>query len=74
MFICRPALKSNQRVQIICIYYNRNSKMEYDIYLAKPNGSYNYKANEADLQDLPFLSRCWKTGMVATLNPQPDTA
>lgn len=35
MFICRPALKSNQRVQIICIYYNRNSKMEYDLLLGK---------------------------------------
>lgn len=37
-------------------------------YLAKPNESYNNKGNEADVQDLPFLSSCWKTGMVATLS------
>ena len=43
-------------------------------YLTKPNGSNNNKGNEADVQDLPFLSNSCRDGAIATLNPQPDTA
>lgn len=43
-------------------------------YLTKPNGSNNNKGNEADVQDLPFLSTSCRAGAAATLSPQPDTA
>lgn len=42
-------------------------------YLTKPNGSNNNKGNEADVQDLPFLSTSRRAGAAATLSPQPDT-
>lgn len=71
-FICKSAQKTpTKQCRSFASITTGALKWSIIYYLTKPNGSNNNKGNEADVQDLPFLSTSCRAGAAAT-NPQPS--